>query len=75
MRIKVKDLTPYEQDICVVFDGVCNHADYNIEDVDYGHADASICDWVDDIRPTQVCNKCGATYDEWYGEWYDGRID
>lgn len=36
----------------------CNHAGADVEEVDYGYADANKCDYVDDWRNSMVCDKC-----------------
>jgi hypothetical protein len=38
---------------------VCQHASTHVESLDYGYPDASISDYVDDWRDTDVCDDCG----------------
>ena len=43
----------------------CDHADTETVELDYGHPDQNIGDYVDDWRVSSVCAGCGAVYDEW----------
>jgi hypothetical protein len=40
-------------------DFFCQHASTHVESLDYGYADARLCDYVDDWRDTDVCDSCG----------------
>jgi hypothetical protein len=41
----------------------CNHAGAELDDVDYGYPDATICDYRDDWRRVPVCDKCNEVID------------
>lgn len=38
----------------------CNHAVTHEDEKDFGYADARQCDWVDDWKTVEICDKCKA---------------
>lgn len=45
--------------VCVVADGLCNHASTHIELADAGHYSYSEQDYIDAWREVDVCDGCG----------------
>jgi hypothetical protein len=76
MKIEVKEIitSVFDDPVCVVVDGYCNHANTTVESIDYGRPNSALGDYVDDWHDCTVCARCGAVYNEYDNRWDENII-
>lgn len=74
MNVNTNIIKKQSQELCVIVNGVCNHASVLIETWDFGYPSTDVDgepDYVEDDRKVIVCSKCRcwqeSIEDEWHG--------